>query len=296
MVSLRSIIGRRVLFLGDSITEDGRYISFLEYALIRMSPDVRSDIISAGLSSETVSGLSEAAHPFPRPCVHERLARALGLVRPSLTVVCYGMNDGIYHPFSEDRFAAYKDGMTRLAAMTAAAGSDLFIVTPTVFEPEAVPSAVKPAAYADHSYREPYVHYDEVLSRYAAWLRLSPPHGADVFDLHGAVTEHVRSIRSGDPGYLFTADGIHPNEAGHFAMAASMLDHLAPHGHPLRTAYAHVRDDALFKAVAERRKMRSLGWQRSIGYTRETRVQEDSIDATEIAAERMMDSIMRSVQ
>ena len=57
---------RSVLFLGDSITADGRYVKFLqryfeEYARQEMV------LMGGGLSSETLSGLSEATHPFPRP-------------------------------------------------------------------------------------------------------------------------------------------------------------------------------------------------------------------------------------
>ncbi|PAW83741.1 MAG: hypothetical protein B9S28_06500, partial [Opitutia bacterium Tous-C10FEB] len=60
---------QRVLVLGDSITQDGRYVSYLEYYLQRFAPDTHSDLISIGLSSETLSGLTEPDHPAPRPCL-----------------------------------------------------------------------------------------------------------------------------------------------------------------------------------------------------------------------------------
>src|SRR5262245_44942679 len=72
--------GKRVLWLGDSITQQGDYVTFVAYYLDRMFPGARFDFISIGLASETTSCLSEKAHPFPRPCVHERLQRALELV------------------------------------------------------------------------------------------------------------------------------------------------------------------------------------------------------------------------
>src|ERR1700755_42158 len=72
---------QRVLILGDSITQDGRYVSYLEYYLHRLAPAEKADIISIGLSSKTVSGLSEKSHPYPRPCALERLDRALKLVK-----------------------------------------------------------------------------------------------------------------------------------------------------------------------------------------------------------------------
>jgi len=56
---------KRVLFLGNSITHQGLYVSFIEYALQGANPKASIDIISIGLGSETVSCLSEPSHPFP---------------------------------------------------------------------------------------------------------------------------------------------------------------------------------------------------------------------------------------
>ncbi len=92
---------KTVLFLGDSITHSGHYISFIETRLRQDNDNRIPEIINLGLPSETCSGLSEPDHPFPRPTVHERLDRALTKIKPDLVFACYGMNDGIYYPFSE---------------------------------------------------------------------------------------------------------------------------------------------------------------------------------------------------
>ena len=98
---------RRVVFLGDSITYAGGYIAYLEAFLRLDDPKLRCEFLDLGLPSETVSGLTEPGHAggqFPRPDLHERLDRVLAQTKPDLIVACYGMNDGIYHPFSEARF------------------------------------------------------------------------------------------------------------------------------------------------------------------------------------------------
>src|SRR5262245_13658459 len=98
---------RRVVFLGDSITYSGQYIDYLEAYAVTRSPERHLEFINLGLPSETVSGLSEPGHAggsFPRPDLHERLARVLALTQPDVVVACYGMNDGIYYPFAEERF------------------------------------------------------------------------------------------------------------------------------------------------------------------------------------------------
>ena len=111
---------QRTLILGDSITQDGRWVSFLEYLLDRAGVAGEWDVISIGLGSETVSGLSEPSHPQPRPCVLDRLDAALAAVRPARVLACYGMNDGIYHPPSPERRAAYLRGLTALRQKMAA--------------------------------------------------------------------------------------------------------------------------------------------------------------------------------
>lgn len=90
--------GDRVLCLGDSISQDGRYLAVLDLLIRCRMPDTPVDIINLGLASETLSGTSEAQHPWPRPDVRERAARAIEKVKPSVLMFCYGMNDGIYAP------------------------------------------------------------------------------------------------------------------------------------------------------------------------------------------------------
>ena len=70
-----SLAGKRVMVLGDSVTQDGRYLSYVEYYLQKQNPSLNFDIINAGLASETTSGLTEEGHPGPRPCIHDRLDR-----------------------------------------------------------------------------------------------------------------------------------------------------------------------------------------------------------------------------
>src|SRR5215216_1992441 len=127
------ITARRILFLGDSITYSGEYVSYVEASLRTQFPEREFDIIDVGLPSETVSGLSEPGHAggkFPRPDLHERLERVLAKSKPDLVFACYGMNDGIYLPFADERFRKFVDGITRLHARVVATGAGIIPVTP----------------------------------------------------------------------------------------------------------------------------------------------------------------------
>ena len=123
----------RIVFLGDSITYGGQYIDYVDAYLVTRYPDRKIEVINIGLPSETASGLSEPGHAggkFPRPCVHERLARLLPKAKADLIVACYGMNDGIYYPLGEERLKAYQDGIRRLADAVTAAKARLLLLTP----------------------------------------------------------------------------------------------------------------------------------------------------------------------
>src|SRR6266478_8284655 len=76
---------KRVVFLGDSITHAGQYIDYFEAHLVTHYPQRQIEVIDLGLPSETVSGLSEEGHAggkFPRPGLHERVARVLEKAKP----------------------------------------------------------------------------------------------------------------------------------------------------------------------------------------------------------------------
>src|SRR6516165_649457 len=74
--------GQRIVFLGDSNTYAGMYVQYLDAYLVTRFPGQKFALINLGLPSETVSGLSEPDHPYPRPVLRERLDRALSMAKP----------------------------------------------------------------------------------------------------------------------------------------------------------------------------------------------------------------------
>jgi lysophospholipase L1-like esterase len=217
---------KRVVFLGDSITYAGGYIETIEaYARTRF-PGRAIEFLNLGLPSETTSGLSEPGHAggkFPRPDVHERLGRVLEKTRPDLVVACYGMNDGIYHPFSEERFAKYRAGIMRLRERCAAAGAKVLHVTPPVFDPVPIHGKTLPAGLPE--YRQPFEGYNAVLDRYADWLLAQRQAGWEVVDLHGLMNKFLTEQRAKDPAFKLANDGVHMNATGHWLAAKAILTH-----------------------------------------------------------------------
>src|SRR4051812_30839911 len=217
---------RRIVFLGDSITYAGQYIEFLEAYLRVKDPTLHCEFMDLGLPSETVSGLSEPGHAggqFPRPDLHERLDRVLERTKPDLVVACYGMNDGIYSPFSEERFARFQEGLRFLRERAAAVGAKVLHVTPPVFDPVPIRAKTLPAGLSE--YRQPYEGYDEVLDRYSQWLLAQRSRGWDVVDVHGPMKRYLAWERERDPGFRLADDGVHVNSTGHWLIASQILRH-----------------------------------------------------------------------
>lgn len=201
---------KKILVLGDSITHDGKYVEYLETVLLA-NTDKHYEILDLGLSSETVSGLSEEGHAngkFPRPDLHERLDRVLATTKPELILACYGMNCGIYLPLDDARFQKYKDGIQYLRDKAEAIGAKVIHLTPPTFEP-------------GPSEKTPY--YDSVLEAYGKWLLSQRAKGWRVIDIHTPMAAYIKAKRTDDPKFMLAKDGIHPGEAGHWIMAQQIL-------------------------------------------------------------------------
>lgn len=283
----------KVLVLGDSITQDGRYVSFLEYFLKRLAPAEPIDVISIGLSSETLSGLTEKTHPFPRPCALERLDRALKMVKPKIVIACYGMNDGIYHPPSPERRAAFERGLHQFIDQIRAAGARLVLVTPPVFDSLPIRARTVPIAAADFGFGTPFVDYDTVLAEFAAMENALHEPDVIVIDFHRVMTTALSVRREHDAAFTFSPDGVHPAPAGHLLIATTILRAL---GYPVssdepKVELARITADPVFDLVDSRRKLRSEAWLPYVGYQRGDAFKSASVAAAEAVATRLENEI-----
>lgn len=206
---------KRILFLGNSITYDGRFVSQIETFFVQHYPACEYEFINVGLPSETVSGLSEEGHAdgrFPRPDLHERLNRVLALTKPDLVFACYGMNDGIYQPLDEKRFQAFKDGITWLHRSLDSAGVKKIIhITPPVHDDKVLRTG----------------GYNKVLDAYSDWIvSYGRTKSWNVIDLHKILTDDLNRHLSKDSSYRVAPDQVHPNDEGHWLMARVILREL----------------------------------------------------------------------
>ena len=267
--TINPVAAKRIVFLGDSITHAGRYVAILEAALrIRHADQSVPECLNLGLPSETVSGLSEPGHAggaFPRPDLHERLQRVLDQTNPDVVVACYGMNCGIYHPLSQDRFEKFKSGIETLHAQVEEAGAKIIHLTPAFFDSLPIRDRLLPGGLEE--YRQPYANYDEVLEAYSQWLMDQRSRGWTVLDVHGAMKSAVEKARQGDPNFTFASDGVHPNALGQAIVAKPLAQYwgldLDARGLP-----SHAKAAELIDLVANRQNKLKLSWLTITKHTR----------------------------
>lgn len=252
---------RRVVFVGDSITYAGAYVCDVAAYFATRHPGHGVTFLNVGLPSETVSGLSEEGHAngrFPRPDVHERLARVLAQTKPDLVFACYGMNDGIYLPFAEERFKKFREGMVWLHDQVTARGARIIHVTPATYDDTKGGKA----------------GYAAVLDRYSDWLvGQRAAAGWEVVDAHRPMQEALDSFRRADPAFVFARDGVHPNDLGHWFIAREILRHLGAGDVSTATdaaamMAAHPGGAELLSLVTAQQTVLKDAWLTATGHTR----------------------------
>lgn len=140
--------GDRVVFLGDSITEQRLYTTYIEaYALTR-HPQWQLSFRNVGWGGDT-AWLRQRAHPdegqlfaaddaVQQAMVDDAVGRGLRRdvlpLKPTVVTVDFGMNDHSYQAFREDIFRAYVRSQTEIVKVLKANGVRVALLTPQPIE------------------------------------------------------------------------------------------------------------------------------------------------------------------
>lgn len=214
---------KKVLFMGDSITDFGRHVAIIDAYLILNNQYGKYLIDNIGLSSENVCGLTEVEHPFPRPNINDRVDAIFKTFTPDTVIVMYGINDGIYMPLNEDRERSYREGLTKLLNTLKSRRVKVLLCTPTYFDHKSVKSPM--LTLEDYSVGKTgmYCDYDEVMERYSDIIKTEFADKVDkVIDMHSAMKNYIIAKHNANPIYS-SGDGIHPNPEVSYVMAQCIL-------------------------------------------------------------------------
>lgn len=194
--------GDRVVFVGDSITEDGTvetgFQSLLKEWLKVKHSGLEVRILNAGVSGDMVAD------------VQKRFERDVLAQKPTVVVICIGIND-VWRGKEGTPKDRYEVGLRDLVRRVHQAGGRVVLCTP---------SAIGERKNGAND-------FDKALDEYAATCRsVATDTKATLCDLRRAFVEYLKAHNPNDEAEnVLTKDGVHLNETGN-RLVAEHLAHL----------------------------------------------------------------------
>ncbi len=200
--------GDRVVFYGDSITDQRLYTTFVETYIVTRFPSMNVSFVHSGWGGDRVTG--GGGGPIDR-----RLVRDVFAFKPTVVTVMLGMNDAGYQPFKPAIFDVYAKGYQHLVDSLE---SNL---------PHVKLTLIQPSPYDDVT-RKPRFEggYNQVLIRYGEFVRsLAEKKGATVADLNTSVVAALKKAQEIDPTHAqdLIRDRVHPLPGIQLLMAEALL-------------------------------------------------------------------------
>jgi lysophospholipase L1-like esterase len=198
--------GDRVVFYGDSITAQRFYTRFVEDFVVTRYPQLHVTFWNAGVPGDTVYGGYTGDIPT-------RLKRDVIPHQPTVITVMLGMNDGYYMAFNQKYLDIYKDGYRKLldALQTESTTARVTLISPT--------------PYDEVTHGTEFAHYNEVVSRHAVFVKeLAASSHLAFSDFNQVQTDLLNAgpRKNSSLAALLIPDRIHPAEASHWVMAATL--------------------------------------------------------------------------
>jgi lysophospholipase L1-like esterase len=200
--------GDRVVFYGDSITDQRLYTTFVETFVVTRFPALDVTFTHSGWGGDRVGGGSGGP-------VDLRLERDVFPYRPTVVTIMLGMNDGSYRAFDQALFDNYSHGYEHIVQSLK---EHLPGVRITAIEPSPYDDVTRAPMFAGG--------YNAVLQRYSQWIRefAQKEHLQDA-DLNTSVVEALGKANAKDPANAskLLPDRVHPAAAGHLLMSEALL-------------------------------------------------------------------------
>jgi lysophospholipase L1-like esterase len=200
--------GDRIVFYGDSITDQRLYTTFVETYIVTRFPSMNVSFVHSGWGGDRVTGGGGGR-------IDHRLERDVFAYKPSVVTVMLGMNDASYRRFDQKIFDVYAKGYEHLVESLK---SNLPGVRITL---------IQPSPYDDVT-RKPNFEggYNQVLNRYGEFVKeLANKEGAAVADLNTSVVAALKKAIEIDSkgAQELIKDRVHPGPAGQLLMAEALL-------------------------------------------------------------------------
>lgn len=200
--------GDRVVFYGDSITEQRLYTTMVETYVVTRFPQQKIEFINSGWGGDRVTGGGGGP-------IKVRLQRDVYAHRPTVVTIMLGMNDASYRAFDDSIYATFTSGYSDIVndILTNLPGVRLTLIQPSPFD-----DVTRPPMFPGG--------YNAVLVRYGNFVqKLAATKQQSQVDFNGPVVEMLKKAKELDPAksQQIIPDRVHPGQSGHLIMAEALL-------------------------------------------------------------------------
>jgi lysophospholipase L1-like esterase len=198
----------RVVFYGDSITDQRLYTTFVEtYALTRF-PKLPVTFVHSGWGGDRVTGGGGGP-------IELRMQRDILAYKPTVMTMMLGMNDGGYRAFDQGLFNTYTTGYERIldTVKQGAPGVRFTLIQPSPYD-----DVTRPPGFPGG--------YNAILLRYSDYIKdTAAKRNLGLADLNTPVVAMLQKANATDPALAqkILPDRVHPGPAGHLIMAEALL-------------------------------------------------------------------------
>lgn len=192
--------GDRIVFLGDSITEQYQYSSYIELYLTTRMPEGKFVFLNAGIGGDTAGG---GASRFQSHVLDEK---------PTAITINFGMNDGGYGKFDAGRNRVFVEQTDSMLKMAKDAGLRVALLSPNA---------------VDRRNKSNGKEYVETQKHFYAPLKgLAEKHGFTFVDQYAITRAATDRMERDDPMAKKAVpyyDGFHTSPPGGLLMAHAIL-------------------------------------------------------------------------
>lgn len=201
--------GDRVVFYGDSITDQRLYTTFVETYVVTRFPRLDVSFVHSGWGGDRVTGGGGGP-------IDLRLRRDVIAYKPAVMTIMLGMNDAGYRAYDAQIFNTYAEGYKHIIDTVRGAVPGVRI---TVIQPSPFDDVTRPPQFPGG--------YNGVLVRYAEFVKqLGEREGLTVADMNAPVVAVLEKAAGADAKLAqeIVPDRVHPGPGGHLIMAEALLE------------------------------------------------------------------------
>ena len=200
--------GDRVVFYGDSITEQKLYTRDIQNYFDVRYPAMKVRYFNAGWGGDVTWR------------AFDRLNRDVLSLNPTVVTLFFGMNDGSYTKVTPEIVNRYRDNLEKIVQALQAKNVRVVVYTPGAVDYDKRP-ALKDAEYNEN-----------LAALGTAAIEIAKKYGCAYADVHSAMLKVQEAAKAKNSEFSMIPDAVHPNEDGHFVMAAAMLKGLGAEAMP----------------------------------------------------------------